>query len=301
MEHTSARQPHRTIDRVLAFAIPDRDCRGRIVRLGPVLDEILSAHAYLPPIRDLLAEALALTSLMGSLLKGGGDQLTIQAQARGGLVGLLVCDYRDGLLRGYVQHDSQMVSSLEGVPSLGTLFGDGCLTIIFEVAETGQRYQGMVPLEGATLTEAVQAYFERSEQIPTLIRTAVRSDGDRCSAGGLLVQHLAKGEDGRERLDVRPCDWEWEHVSAMAGSIRAHELVDFEVSLEKLLWILYHEENEVRILETETIRRGCRCSERHFEEVLARFPSEDRRGMRDERGLILVDCAFCSHVFTIQD
>lgn len=301
MEHTSARQRHRSIDEVLAFAIPDLDCRGRIVRVGPVLGEILSAHAYAPPIKELLAEALVLTSLMGSLLKGAGDQLTIQAQTRGGLVGLLVCDFRDGELRGYVQHDSERGASLGSVPSLATLFGDGYLAITFEVVGTGQRYQGVVPLEGETLTEAVQAYFERSEQVPTLIRTAVRLDGARCSAGGLLVQHLAEGEEGRERLDVRQILPEWGHVSALAGSIQQVEMVDVEISLDRLIWRLYHEECEVRVGRTEAITRGCRCSERHFEEVLARFPSEDRREMRDERGFIVVDCAFCSRVFTIED
>jgi len=288
-------------DRLLAFAIPERDCRGRVTRLGPTLDRILAAHDYPPAIKMLLAEALVLTALMGGLLKDEGDQMTMQAQAKGGIISLLVCDYRDGEVRGYVQHDGERFAEMGANPPLEALFGEGYLAITFDIADSGQRYQGVVPLEGDTLSEAVEAYFDRSEQIPTLIRTAVRSAPEGCTAGGLLVQHLADGEEGRERLHVRPDRPEWEHVAAMASSVRHEELVDGVIGLEMVVWRLYHEENEVTIEPTTSITRGCRCSEVHFEEVLARFPSEERKDMRDERGLILVDCEFCSRVFEIQD
>ena len=87
----------------------------------------------------------------------------------------------------------------------------------------------------------------------------------------------------------------------LARSVRHEELVDPAISLEAMVWRLYHEEREVRIDPRAQITRGCRCSERHFEEVLARFPAGDRKEMRDENGVILVDCAFCSKQFPIQD
>ena len=286
---------------ILAFAIPERDCRGRVVRLGPVLDEILSAHDYPAPITMLLAEALVLTSLMGSLLKGEGDQLTLQAQTKGGIVDLLVCDYRQGELRGYVEHDPERAWTLGANPSLAALFGEGHLAITFDLAENGQRYQGIVPLEGDSLTEAVEAYFVRSEQVLTLIRTAVHAGQEGCVAGGLLVQHLAEGEEGRERLHVRLDHPEWDHVAILAGSVRHDELVSPELGPKAIVWRLFHEEREVRAFDLPVPSRGCRCSEVRFEEVLARFPSEDRKEMRDESGLIVVDCAFCSRKFAIQD
>jgi molecular chaperone Hsp33 len=301
MDQTSASQRETGTDGVLAFAIADRDCRGRVVRLGPVLASILSAHDYAPAIKELLAEALVLTSVMGSLLKGDGDQLTLQAQTSGGVVSLLVCDYRGGELRGYVQHDAEQLGFLGGRPSLHELFGGGWLAITFDIGKSGQRYQGVVPLEGDSLSAALEAYFVRSEQIPTLIRTAVRVDAEQCIAGGLLVQHLAEGEEGRERLHVRLDHPEWAHVSVMAASVSHEELLDPAIGLETLIWRLYHEEREVRTGRVADVTRGCRCSERHFEDVLARFPSEDRKDMRDESGVILVDCAFCSRQFAIQD
>jgi len=289
------------IDRLLSFTIPGRDARGRVVRLGPVLHKILSAHDYAPAIKHLLGEALVITALLGGLLKRAGSQLTLQAQTDGGVVELLVCDYRDGELRGYVKHDAERLARMGANPSLAALFGTGYLAITFEVAGADQRYQGVVPLEGETLAEAVESYFALSEQVPTLIRTAVWTGAEGCAAGGLLIQHLADAEEGRERLHTRADRPEWEHVAILAQSVRHEELLDPELSAEALVWRLFHEEPEVRVQTLAHLSRGCRCSVVHFEEVLARFPKEDRREMRDEKGIIRVDCAFCSREFPIED
>jgi molecular chaperone Hsp33 len=287
-------------DRVLGFTLPDRHARGRVVRLGPVLEEVLSAHAYPAPIMHLLAEALVLAALLGSLLKDGDGQLTMQAQTEAGIVDLLVCDYRGGELRGHVRHDPERLAMLGPNPSLYALFGRGYLAITFDIATSGQRYQGIVPLEGASLAEACESYFAQSEQVPTLIRVAVRRDGEGCVAGGLLVQHLAEGEEGRERLHVRLDHPEWEHVAVLAGSIRHDELIDPDLSLEALVWRLFHEEPEVRVLPGAALTRGCRCSVAHYESVIKKFPEAERSAMRNDAGLIIVDCAFCSKMFEIQ-
>jgi molecular chaperone Hsp33 len=289
------------VDRLLGFTIPDRDARGRVVRLGPVLHKILAAHAYAPAIKALLAEALVVTALLGGLLKRANSQLTLQAQTEGGIVELLVCDYRDGELRGYVKHDLERLSLVGANPSLSALFGKGYLAITFDIAESGQRYQGVVPLEGESLAEAVETYFAQSEQVPTLIRTAVRVGADDCVAGGLLVQHLADAEVGGDRLHNRADRPEWEHVAILAQSVRHEELLNPHLSCEGLVWRLFNEEREVRVQAAASLSRGCRCSVVHFEEVLARFPKEDRREMADENGIIRVDCAFCSREFPIQD
>jgi molecular chaperone Hsp33 len=288
-------------DRILQFTLPDRNARGRIVRLGPVLEQILDTHAYPPGLRELLGEALVLTALMGALLKDEGSQLTLQAQADEGIIRLLVCDYRGGELRGYARHDPERFATLGASPTLEQLFGAGYLAITFDLALTGQRYQGVVPLEGASLSEAVERYFAQSEQVPTLIRTAIRAGHGGSIASGLLIQHLAEGEEGRERLHVRLDHPEWEHVATLGGSITADELVDPALSLETLVWRLFNEEREVRVLAGDRASRGCRCSIVHFEEVLARFPKEDRAEMRDDHGIIRVDCAFCSREFEIED
>jgi molecular chaperone Hsp33 len=289
-------------DRPLHFTLPARDARGRVVRLGPVLDEILAAHDYPAPIKRLLAEALTLTALIGTLLKDGEGQLTLQAQTGEGVVELLACDYRGGELRGYIRHDKSRLDELGPNPSLFALFGEGYLAITFDLATTSQRYQGIVPLEGLSLTEACESYFFQSEQVPTLIRVGIHSAaGGHLVAGGLLLQHLPEGEEGRERLHARLDHPEWEHISVLAGSLQTGELVDPGLGLESIVWRLFHEESEIRVEPGSPLVKGCRCTAEYYSEVLARFPEADRAEMKDEAGQILVDCAFCSKTFVITD
>ena len=131
------------------------------------------------------------------------------------------------------------------------------------------------------------------------MRTAIRWNGSECVAGGLLVQHLAEGEEGRERLHVRMDHPEWEHVAILAGSVRHEELVDRNLGLESLVWRLFHEEEEVRVEPLARIERGCRCTVEHYRDILARFPESERAEMQGDDGTIAVDCAFCSRVFNI--
>ncbi len=291
--------PETGFDQVLRFTIPDRDARGRVVRIGPALNTILAAHAYPGAVKRLLAEALVITALVGSLLKDDEGQLTMQAQTDGGVIELLVCDYRAGELRGHVRFDHSKLDDLGPNPTLFALFADGFLAITFDLVTTGQRYQGIVPLEGDSLAQACALYFFQSEQVPTLIRVAVGGEGVDWVAGGLLVQHLPDGEEGRERLHAQLDHPEWEHVAVLAGSTRETELLDPDLGLESLVWRLFHDEREVRIERGVRLTRGCRCTVEHYREILARFPADDRVAMRDDSGLIRVDCAFCSKVFDI--
>lgn len=286
-------------DRVLAFTVPSRNVRGRMVRLGPVLETVLSAHDYPKVVKHVLAEALVLTALMGSLLKEEHAQLTFQAQAEGGAVDLLVCDYRNGEVRGYLRHNPDMVGALEENCSLQAMFGKGYLAITFDLPVTNERYQGVVPLEGASLAHACENYFAQSEQVPTLIRIAVRSNGPRCVAGGILVQHLPDGEEGRERLHAKEQHPDWEHVAIIAGTVQNGELVDPVLSLEQLAWRLFHEEDEVRVEPLLLLQRGCRCTVEHYLSILSGFPEDQLADMRDDDGHIPVDCAFCSKVLRI--
>ena len=286
-------------DQPLLFTISERHVRGRLVRLGPTLNTIIAAHNYPPVAEKLLAEALALTVLLGSTLKDEGSQLTLQAQTGGGPIELLVCDYRGGELRGYLKFDAERLVGVGADPTLFALFGEGFLAITFDQAATGERYQGIVPLEGSSIGDAAEHYFEQSEQIPSLIKLAARHDAEAgCLAGGLLLQHLPEGEVGRDRLHVRHDHPEWEHAKTIAATLKDEELTDPATSLETLAWRLFHED-EVRVQPGVTVSRGCRCSIDYFAGVLSKFPEGERREMADDDGLVQVDCAFCSRVFPV--
>lgn len=135
--------------------------------------------------------------------------------------------------------------------------------------------------------------------MPTLIRVGIGDGAAGCIGAGILVQHLAEGEEGRERLHVKMDHPEWEHVAIIAGTTRPEELVDPDLSLEALVWRLFHDEPEVRVAAGGVLQRGCRCTMEHYQSVLAKFPEADRVEMRNDAGLIEVDCAFCSKLFKI--
>ena len=286
-------------DQVVGFTLPDRDARGRVLRLDAVLGQILAAHDYPAAIRDFLSEALVLAGLMGSLLKDQGSQLTMQVQSDRGAVDLMVCDYRDGELRGYARHDDAMLATLPDDPSLSDLCGGGYLAITFDLPASGERYQGVVPLEGDSLADACERYFTLSEQVPTRIRVGLKPRAGGMTAGGLLVQHLPDGEEGRDRIEARIDHPEWDHVAILSGTVKAAELTDAALPLDDLLWRLFHEEREVRVGEMAYFRRGCRCTVEHFQSVLGRFGDKELAEMRDDQGLIAVDCEFCSRTFPI--
>jgi molecular chaperone Hsp33 len=299
-------------DRALSFGVTSRNARGQVVRLDTSLNAILSAHAYPPELATLLAEALLLTALLGATLRpdakagasGDAGQMTLQAQSNGP-VDLLVCDYHAGALRGYLRFDARRFGNLlaSGKPlDLPALFGQGHLAITLDPTSTAERYQGIVALEGASLTDAATDYFAQSEQLPTLIKLAVAAPdaekGTGWLAGGLLVQHLARAETGGERLSQAPLHPDWQHVAILAGTTTDAELLDATLPEEALLWRLFNED-KTRVTPVPTPVRGCRCSLAHIAEVLGRFPEDERVQMRGPDGIIGVDCAFCAKHFAI--
>ncbi len=287
------------LDVAMGVTISARHARGRCARIGPALDSILANHAYPPVLQTLLAEALVLSALLGSLLKDPVGQLTIQAQTEHGIVDLLVCDYKSGELRGYIRHDPDRLAEAGPNPTLFALFGKGYLAITFDQPATDERYQGIVPLEGEGLGEAAQSFFSQSEQIPSIVRLAVRKDDAGWVAGGLMFQHLPEGEEGRERLHTRLDHPEWPHVAVLAGSVKPSELTDRALGLDDLVWRLFHEEEEVRTLDPVALSKGCRCDPDYIASVIARFPASERAEMADGDGVIRVDCEFCATSFPI--
>ena len=291
--------PNLTIDTALGVTLPSRHARGRMVRVGPALNAILANHVYPPVMEKLLAEALALTAMLGALLKDPGGQMTLQAQTESGIIDLLVCDYLGGELRGYIRHDAERLAEAGPNPTLFSLFGRGYLAITFDQPASNERYQGIVPLEGESLAQAAETYFTQSEQIPSIVRLAASKSEQGWVAGGLLFQHLPEGEEGRDRLHTRLDHPEWAHVAVLAGSVKDEELTDPSLPLDDLVWRLFHDEEEVRTLEPVALRRGCRCDPDYVKSVIARFPPEERAAMVGEDGFIRVDCAFCATDFPI--
>jgi len=288
-----------TDDLVAAFQIESQPARGRIVRLGAAVDEILSAHAYPELVADLLGEACALAALVGASLKFEGH-LIVQAQGDGP-VRYVVADYdTSGGLRGYCRFDADRVAAAsEGFarPGAKSLLGEGLFIMTIDAEGAKDRYQGVVQIEGETLALCAEQYFAQSEQTPTRVRLAVgqlhNAEGRSWRAGGLILQNIAS-DDARGSTEEA-----WETAEALFSTLGEDELLDPLITPETLLFRLFHEEG-VRLYPAAPLRAFCRCSEERVKGMLSAFPEEDRVDMVEDDGRIHVTCEYCAKIYVLE-
>ena len=300
-------------DLVLPFEIKPLGVRGRLVRLGAAVDDILHRHDYPPAVSATLAEAVALTAMLGAMLKFDG-KFILQTKTDGP-VDMIVADYvSPGRIRGYARFDAARVAAL-GSPSQAELLGNGYLAMTVDQGPDMERYQGIVPLAGHDdLTAAAHGYFEKSEQIPTRIRLAAGpllqrgSKAESWRAGAIMVQHLPR-EGGQSPLPTHSGDApgggeeapqehdDWVKARLLLDTVEAHELLDPQLTAEQLLYRLYHEDG-VTAYPATPLARYCSCSQEAITRMLARFPAEDQADMV-EKGEIAVTCEFCSTLYRV--
>jgi len=286
-------------DLVGAFQIEGEPVRGRIVRLGGAVDEILTGHAYPEPIANLLGEACALAALVGSSLKFDG-RLIVQAQGDGP-VRYVVADYdTEGCLRGYCRFDPERLGEVASGfvrPGARSLLGDGLFIMTVDQGPDMDRYQGVTAIEGETLALCAEQYFAQSEQTPTRVRLAVgranSGDGDRWRAGGVLIQNIAE-DDARGSTGEA-----WARTQALFETVGEDELIDPLLPANRLLWRLFHEDG-VRVFEAKPLKAFCRCSQDRIETVLRAFDPAERADMVEPDGRIHVTCEYCSRVYAVE-
>jgi molecular chaperone Hsp33 len=285
-------------DLVAPFQIEGEAVRGRAVRLGGSIDEILQAHAYPEPVANLLGETCALAALVGSNLKFDG-RLIVQAQGSGP-VRYVVADYdTEGSLRGYCRYDEDAVAEVSqgfARPGARSLLGDGVFIMTVDQGPDMDRYQGVTAIEGETLALCAEQYFAQSEQTPTRVRLAVGQvdvgAGRHWRAGGVLIQNIA--EDEARAPTAEP----WDRTQAFFETIGEDELIDPTISAETLLYRLFHEDG-VRVFEPKALKAFCRCSHERIETVLRSFGVEERAEMVEADGKIRVTCEYCSRVYAV--
>jgi molecular chaperone Hsp33 len=292
-------------DFVRSFQIEGMNVRGRIVHLTDAADRVIAAHGYPDPVSRLVGEALTLAALLGASLKFDG---TLTVQTRGdGPVKMVVADFTSpGTIRACATFDADAVNALGTMPSFASLVGRGSIAITIDPDGDMERYQGIVPLEGAGLADGAMTYFEQSEQIPTAIRLSVatlatRGPGGReqhWRAGGMLIQNLASlgGIQPARREGETDHSDDWPRALALFSTIEAHELVDPQVEAERLLYRLFHEDG-VRVFDVVPLTFACRCSAERVMSVLRQYPAAELQGLAEADGLIRATCEFCSTVY----
>ena len=300
-------------DAVLPFDVDELDLRGRLTRLGPALDDVLAKHDYPAPVGKLLGEAIVLATLLGSALKFDG-RFILQTQTDGPVSFLIVDFQAPDRLRAYARYDAGRLK--EGQDS-GTLLGKGHLAMTIDQGPDMSRYQGLVALDGGTLEDAAHEYFLRSEQIPTRVRLAVGEEwrggeGERprhrWRAGGMLLQFLPKAPERARQADLHPGDAPegvathtvaeddaWVEGQSLIATVEDIELIDPDLSGERLLYRLFHERG-VRVFAPLPLRAQCSCSREAVSSMLKSFSPQDRADMVKD-GKVVVTCEFCSSVY----
>jgi molecular chaperone Hsp33 len=301
-------------DIVLPFEVKPLGIRGRVVRLGPVIDDILSRHDYPDTVSGLLAQSVALAALLGSTLKFDG-KFILQTKTDGP-VNMLVADFvSPNGIRGVVRFNKQSVEDAGRLATETELMGEGYLAMTVDQGSDMERYQGIVPLGAGTLADAAHTYFAQSEQIPTRLHIfagPVMQRGEKLShwrAGAVLIQHLPReggvspvvfssgdAPEGSEDDVVENDDWV--KARLLLDTVESHELLDPTLSAEDLLYRLYHEDGVTVYPETK-LARHCTCSRETVSTMIKGFGPDDRAAMV-EGDAIKVVCEFCStpYVFT---
>ncbi len=299
-------------EHVLPFAVDGADVRGRIVRLGPLVDQVLRRHAYPEAVSQLLGEALTLVILLGSSLKFKGS---FSLQTKGdGPVPMLIADYlasggaEPGHIRGYAVYDREVdFAACEN--DFSQLTGSGYFALTVDPGAGTERYQGIVALDGDSLAQCAERYFQTSEQIPTSIRLSVGRSylrtPDRMApeaatgqwrAGGMLIQHLPKNtQDLRAPEDPIDVHEDWRRCRILMQSATDAELIDPDLTNEQLLYRLFHEDG-VRVFPGQPVAFGCPCTRDRLAGVLLQYSRPVLEELLQD-GHISGSCEFCNETY----
>ena len=288
-------------DQVRPFLLESSGIRGRLLRLGPLVDTIVTRHDYPASLGRLLAELLALTGALSSLLKYDG---VFTAQIKGdGPVSMMVADVSaEDSLRGYAAYDAaRLTAALErdGTASMQSLLGRGHFAFTVDAGPEGERYQGIVELAGANLADCLQHYFLQSDQVQSGIVLAADRIGDAWRAGALILQRIP--EEGADRLALSSIEDEeaWRRAMVLQVTCSPQELLDPELPADDLLYRLFHEEG-VRAFKPRPLDGRCRCSRQRLEGLLVALPAEDVATMKVD-GEVQATCEFCSTIYRFDE
>lgn len=296
-------------DEVTVFQLDGQPVRGRAVHLGAALHQALTGPngetRYPDAVARLLGEAMLIGALVTQALKFKG-RLVVQCHGTNeGAISLLMADCTtDGAIRGYARWDEAMLKELmldSRNPGADTLLGKGTFSMTIDQGPDMDQYQGLAAIQGHRLSDCAEHYFRQSEQIPTEIRLAVgqaqsEADAPVWRGGGMMIQKIA------EDASRGATDEAWDTARSLFGTLSDAELIDPDVSQNRLLYRLFHEDG-VRVVETHKITGQCRCSRERLENTLRSFKRTSLDDMAEDGKTIKANCEFCAtdYVFDLAD
>ena len=294
-------------DFVQSFLLSDGLFRGNVVRTEKVVREIVCRHNYPEVVSYLVAETTVLASLISSTLKYDGV-FTLQIHGDGA-VSTLVTDISGGVgLRSYARYDTDKVGklSLEEVKERGivpSLLQSGYVSFTVDFFDGSERYQGVVELDGRSIADSVLQYFNKSEQVNTVLKTAVDlSKGiSNIKASGIILQQIPM-TGGRGNMFDRTeeeAEEEWNTNVILLSSLKNEELLNEDIIVQHLLYMLYNEQ-DIRIFDEKPLNFSCRCSKERIKAVLASFSEHDFKEVFKD-GFTEVTCEFCGQKYKLTE
>jgi molecular chaperone Hsp33 len=277
---------------VTPFYLPRRTVRGRLVRLGPLADALLTRHENAPQVTALAG--LALVAALASALKFRGS-FSLQAKGDGAVPMLLADCTEAGALRGYARADADKLAALlaaEPDPDAASLLGAGYLAFTVDQGNDTDRYQGIVQIEGSTLADMALHYFETSEQIACTVRLASQHTDEGWRAAALILERVAGSGGVDPDLDQAAQDDAWQTATVLAATLTEAELLDDSLPPESLIWRLFSGEG-VAVDRPRALAYGCRCSRQRLSGILEGFSADDLDHMAVS-GDIVMTCEFCN-------
>ncbi|QIZ49609.1 Hsp33 family molecular chaperone HslO [Dickeya zeae] len=272
-------------DQLHRYLFENHAVRGELVTVSDTFQHMLANHDYPVPVKNLLGEMLVATSLLTATLKFSGD-ITVQLQGDGPLKLAVINGNHQQQMRGVARLQGDIAAD----SSLHDMVGNGYLVITITPTE-GERYQGVVGLDGEDVAACLENYFQQSEQLPTrlFIRTG-EHDGRQCAAG-MLLQVLPAQHGNREDFD---------HLTQLTATVKAEEL--FGLPANDVLYRLYHQEN-VTLYEPQPVAFKCHCSRERCADALMTLPADEVSDILAQDGQIDMHCDYCGshYLFNTQD
>jgi molecular chaperone Hsp33 len=280
-------------DEVRRFIVENRPVRGHWVRLEGAWRELRAHKDYPEPVRELLGQAVAASVLLAATLKFNGT-LTLQLQGNGAVRLLVAQCTHDFRLRAVARFDDAAVEEISSDPKGGAVFRrlvgtDGRFAVTIEADEKNTRYQGIVPLTGASLADSLETYFASSEQLPT--RVLLAADGER--GVGMLVQKLPDPANADES-DMKAI---WDEAQKGIERLSPDDLLQRPV--EELLerGFIAH---DMRLFKGAPVQFECRCSQGRVSSLLRSLGAEEVRDVLTEQGAVTVTCEFCHRPYRFE-
>lgn len=280
------------------FQMAKTGVRGRVVRMGSVVDAILERHGYPDVVARFLGEALVLAAMLGGALKFDGI-FTVQTKGDGAISMIAADMTTPGNLRGYASFEPSLIAKRadEGrAGDVASYLGSGYIAFTIDAGSDRRRYQGIVELAGDSLAECMENYFDRSEQIETKLCVAVDKVNGKWRAGGLMIQRLPDESAAEIQRDL--AEENWRNAEALVGTLTAAELTSDILKSPELLYRLFHEDG-VWLYEPQELVDHCTCNLDRVMATLRTFSAADLHDMAVD-GTITVDCQFCSSQYRIR-